>query len=138
MINITKNTENTFVLELNGLSNITCNCLFIFKFVHIHSNSTLYFTTDDVSTSCRYNEFILTDDDDSTDTMKYNDFILVEDDDVNMLSGQYDYFIINVATNTDVEDYIEADYVTPVEADYISSGILIVDGIDENVNISLQ
>lgn len=124
MIYILKNTENNIVLELTNLTTIL-NPNYLFEFIN-ESNINQpyrYFTTDDISAyPCRYNEFILTESDAGSDGNG-------NDVDINFDNGQYKYNVYATSSIIDVDNVASI-----ISNDPISTGRMVVSGIDETVD----
>jgi len=124
MIYIEKNTEQNFVLELDCLHNIQ-SPNYLFEFIGIVNDSTIYFTTPNISIHTgRYDEFTITDDDTLT-SIKTGDVVRSDDSAINFNDGQYDY---NVYVTDQV---IDINNVTSIiDQGSISTGKMVVVGED--------
>lgn len=125
MIYIIKNTTNNIVLELSGLTNET-NPYYLFEFIDENNvdKPKRYFTTPNISTSIdRYDEFVMIESDNGSDTN-------ADDSSINWNNGQYKYNIYISLSVIDIDDVVSIITNKP-----ISTGRMVVNGIDETVDV---
>lgn len=124
MIYITKNTVNTFALELTGLLSSTyIYWLFAFVPENVLEPTTLYFTSpDDSIYPCRYNQFELTEADAGA-TGPSNDVPIL------LTSGQYLYNIYGSTASININSI-----ATLLTTDVVSTGRMVVTGDNLIIN----
>jgi hypothetical protein len=131
MIYLEKNTTNIFILELNSIKN-TPTPFYLFEFIHLQTNSTVFFKTNNLSgTVCRYDKFEIVDNDLGTDML--NDGIIYQENETfNMNNGQYKYNIYINNIDYNINDLLIVEAI--IESGIVSTGKMIVNGIDATID----